>query len=100
FAQPLPSAASPPAGRGDAAARQRGAGAGLRDPDAGRGGGWSAPAGLRGARPSGTAAACLRRLKGNTVEIGASHGLLLSWVWEPTRYQGGCDYDATRTMHA
>src|SRR5271157_2420405 len=36
----------------------------------------------------------------NTVEIGASHGLLLSWVWEPTRYQGGCDYDATRTMHA
>ena len=41
-----------------------------------------------------------RRVKSNTVEIGASHGLLLSWVWEPTRYQGGCDYDATRTMHA
>src|SRR5271157_6663181 len=40
------------------------------------------------------------RAKPNTVEIGASHGLLLSWVWEPTRYQGGCDYDATRTMHA
>src|SRR5208337_1192791 len=38
--------------------------------------------------------------KPNTVEIGASHGLLLSWVWEPTRYQGGCDYDATRTMYA
>src|SRR5271166_5340219 len=41
-----------------------------------------------------------RLARGNTVEIGASHGLLLSWVWEPTRYQGGCDYDATRTMYA
>src|SRR5438094_719232 len=36
----------------------------------------------------------------NTVEIGASHSLLLPWVWRPSRHQGGCDDDATRTIHA
>ena len=40
------------------------------------------------------------RLKSNTVEIGASHSLLLPWVCRPTRHQGGYDSHATRTLHA
>ena len=36
----------------------------------------------------------------NTVEIGASHSLLLPWVCRPTRHQGGYDSHATRTLHA
>src|SRR5208337_691756 len=61
----------------------------------------ASPKGLWKARPTQLFITPARGwLSRNTVEIGASHGLLLSWVWEPTRYQGGCDYDATRTMHA
>src|SRR3954465_2787384 len=39
-------------------------------------------------------------VKGKTVEIGASHSLLLPWGCRPTRPPGGCDEDATRTKHA
>src|SRR4051794_6673220 len=48
----------------------------------------------------GATALALRRLNLNTVEIGASHSLLLPWVCRPTRHQGGYDSHATRTMHA
>src|SRR5512135_1023059 len=39
-------------------------------------------------------------LSPNTVEIGASHSLLLPWVCRPTRHQGGYDSHATKTLHA
>src|SRR5262245_12077679 len=35
----------------------------------------------------------------NTVEIGASHSLLLAWVDSRPQPQGGRDAHATRTMH-
>jgi hypothetical protein len=37
-------------------------------------------------------------LNGNTVEIGASHSLLLPCVCEQPGQQGGCDSHASRTM--
>ncbi len=36
----------------------------------------------------------------NTVEIGASHSLLLPWGYSGPKQQGGYDSHATRTMHA
>ena len=36
----------------------------------------------------------------NTVEIGASHCLLLPWVCSGPKLQGGYDSHATRTVHA
>ena len=44
--------------------------------------------------------ATLLGLSADTVEIGASHSLLLPWVCGPTRHQGGYDSHATRTLHA
>jgi hypothetical protein len=38
--------------------------------------------------------------KANTVEIGASHSLLLLWVYSGPKQQGGRDSHATRTLHA
>ena len=38
--------------------------------------------------------------KPNTVEIGASHGLLLPWVFLGPKLHGGHDSHATGTMHA
>ena len=38
--------------------------------------------------------------KSNTVEIGASHSLLLPWVCSGPKLQGGYDSHATRTVHA
>ena len=40
------------------------------------------------------------RPKPNTVEIGASHGLLLPWVFLGPKLHGGHDSHATGTMHA
>jgi tetratricopeptide (TPR) repeat protein len=37
--------------------------------------------------------------KGNTVEIGASHSLLLPWGFSGPKLQGGRNTHATRTMH-
>ncbi len=39
-------------------------------------------------------------LRDNTVEIGASHSLLLPWGYSGPKQQGGYDSHATRTMHA
>ena len=39
-------------------------------------------------------------LNPNTVEIGASHSLLLPWVCSGPKLQGGYDSHATRTVHA
>ncbi len=44
--------------------------------------------------------AVLAWIKPNTVEIGASRGLLLPWVCSGPKPQGGCDSHATRTLHA
>src|SRR3954464_1536869 len=38
-------------------------------------------------------------IKANTVEIGASHSLLLTWVYSRPQQQGGYDSHATRTLH-
>ena len=40
------------------------------------------------------------RLSLNTVQIGASHSLLLPWVCSGPKPPGGHDSHATRTMHA
>jgi hypothetical protein len=42
----------------------------------------------------------LLKLKDNTVQMGASHSLLLPWVCSEPRQPGGRDSHATRTMHA
>ena len=39
-------------------------------------------------------------IRANTVEIGASHSLLLLWVYSRPQQQGGSDSHATRTLHA
>ena len=44
--------------------------------------------------------ACTPGASPNTVEIGASHSLLLLWVYSRPKQQGGYDSHATRTMHA